>query len=100
MSKKNIVKHYDELHKFYEDKQIHLLMEKMVAVTSDINEISQSTLFYTPVEINSKTGSKTNSSEEKGAKTKENAFKYSVFDLDLTTLLFKYYLFTIGSEEL
>ena len=26
--KKNIVKHYDELHKFYEDKQIHLLMEK------------------------------------------------------------------------
>jgi len=93
--KKNIVKHYDELHKFYEDKQIHLLMEKMVAVTSDINEISQSTLFYTPVEINSKTGSKTSSSDEKGAKTKENAFKYSVFDLDLTTLLFKYYLFTI-----
>jgi hypothetical protein len=98
--KKNIVKHYDELNKFYKDKQIHLLMEKMISITNDINELSQSTLFYTPVEIVLK---QTNSNDNEKSKTKstpdndkpKQSFKYSSFDLSLTTLLFKYYFFTI-----
>jgi hypothetical protein len=79
---KEIIKnHYSDLSIFYKDKQIRLLLEKMIEMTNDVNELAQNTLFYAPVDL------KTN------AKEKEE--KYSVFDLDLTTLLFEFYFFSV-----
>jgi len=78
---KEIIKdHYSDLSIFYKDKQIRLLLEKMLETTSDVNDLAQNTLFYAPVAL------KTNASEKEE--------KYSVFDLDLTTLLFEFYFFS------
>jgi hypothetical protein len=87
---KNIVKtHYTAFALFYQDDQIRLLMEKMLEVTSDVNALAQNTLCYAPVEL--KTKQPAGSAEKK-------AEKYSAFDLDLTTLLFKFYFFNVLAD--
>ena len=48
---RNFIKnHYEDLKQFNQDKQISLLMKKLMQVTVDINELAQNTLFYTPIE--------------------------------------------------
>jgi len=108
---KEIIKgHYVDFNVFYNDKQIRMMMEKMIEMTSDMNELAQNTLFYSPVELITKQyhrekGSSDDTSSKKSDKYSDNdtstnsstddkqkpSFKYSAFDLDLTSLLFKFY---------
>jgi hypothetical protein len=121
---KEIIKgHYVDFNVFYNDKQIRMMMEKMIEMTSDMNELAQNTLFYSPVELitkqyhrekgpsddrsskktdkeNDKENDKDTDKESSNKRSSEDkqkpSFKYSAFDLDLTALLFKfYYLNTI-----
>jgi hypothetical protein len=93
---KEIIKnHYKEFAVFYKDPQTQLLMKKMVEITSDINDLAQNTLCYAPVEL--KTKQKTpekGTTQEKGV----SSVKYSAFDLNLTTLLFKFYFLNVLSD--
>jgi hypothetical protein len=99
-----IKKHYNDFLPFYKDSQIQLLMRKMIELTSDVNDLAQNTLCYTPVELLNKTsgsgsaygnGANGNGDEKKSnSQEKEPTFKYSAFYLDLTALLFKFYFFT------
>ena len=106
---KTIIKnHYSELNTFYDDAQIELMMTKLITTAGDINELAQNTLLYSPIEMRLKglkqsaekeATVKTEAEKEKAAeKEKEKAFKYSVFDLDLTTLLFKFYVLSVLSD--
>jgi hypothetical protein len=83
--------HYSDLAVFYADAQIQLLMTKMMGLTSELNELAQNTLCYAPVELPAK-------GEKEKEKEKEKEVKYSAFDLDLTTLLFKFYFFSALTE--
>jgi hypothetical protein len=85
--------HYTDLNRFYNDTQISLLMEKMTASVSDLNDLAQNTLFYTPVEIKAK-GKPTSPSDKEHSET----YRYSAFDLDLTTYLFKFYFFSVLTD--
>jgi hypothetical protein len=110
-----------------------MMMEKMINMSSDINELAQNTLFYSPVELMTKhtsqsvkdsqesssskrekekekekedeesSGSSSSTSTSSGNKRssdskKHTSFKYSVFDLDLTTLLFKFYYLNVLTD--
>lgn len=102
MDVKEIIKnHYKEFAVFYKDPQTQLLMRKMIEITSDINELAQNTLCYAPVEL--KTKQKTpekGASPEKGTSPEKGAssVKYSAFDLNLTTLLFKFYFLNVLTD--
>jgi hypothetical protein len=89
--------HYSDLSQFYKDPQIRLLMEKMKAMTGDVNELAQNTLFYAPVEQKTKQRASpeaaSGSAESRGSAA-AGSFKYSAFDLDLTALLFNFYFLT------
>jgi hypothetical protein len=98
--KEFIKEHYSEFTPFYKDAQIRLLMEKMIGLTSELNELAQNTLCYAPVELPTKKRH-TESDKEKekeSDKEKEKEEKYSTFDLDLTTLLFKFYFFSVLAD--
>ena len=99
--KNSINDYYSDFNVFYKDNQIQMLMKKMLEVTSDMNDLAQNTLLYAPVELNAKNKSiEHKSSEHKGSEHKsseghnETSFKYSAFDLRLTSLLFKFYFLT------
>jgi hypothetical protein len=98
---KTVIKdYYNDLNVFYKDDQNELLMKKMLERTSDVNALAQNTLLYAPVEElkkrqgesspAKKSGEDDNNHSPKG----ESAFKYSAFDLRLTTLLFNFYFLT------
>jgi hypothetical protein len=93
-----INKHYSALNAFYGDGQISLLMEKFMPIVKNMEMLAQNTLFYTPVEMQTGKG-KGNSPTETGSKDKERqqeqGVKYSVFDLDLTALLFRFYFLSV-----
>jgi hypothetical protein len=97
-----IKNHYSDLELFYKDAQIRLVLEKMRDMTSDVNDLAQNTLFYAPVEIKGKQSAseaaRASAREADGARASDGAkdmtFKYSAFDLDLTTLLFQFYFFS------
>jgi hypothetical protein len=92
---KEIIKdHYSEFAIFYKDKQIRRLMEKMLETTNDVNALAQNTLFYAPVDMKTKPKQSESDKKSNESEKKEENFKYSIFDLDLTTLLFKFYFFT------
>ena len=109
-----IESHYAILHSFYNDKQIQMLLEKLTHLSKNIYELAQNTLLYTPVEIKSKRGTTPAQAEEKNAPTgtgttstgttsttsssKRNTFKYSAFDVDLTTLLFRFYFYSVLTD--
>jgi hypothetical protein len=117
---KEIIKgHYAELNKFYDDTQINMLMEKLQASGADMNELAQNTLLYAPVELKTRNVSKASapasansiskaianettaggsSSVKASSEEKRSAFKYSAFDLDLTTALFKFYFLSILTD--
>jgi hypothetical protein len=98
MDMKNVLAdHYEELNKYYQDTQVQLLMKKLTASVNDLNALAQNTLFYTPVEI--KAVKKPVEGEE-GSPSKEGSaeYKYSAFDLDLTTYLFKFYFFSVLTD--
>jgi hypothetical protein len=110
---KNIVKgHYSEFTAFYKDAQIRLLMRKMIEMTGDINALAQNTLCYAPVELRTKekqtqaqTQSQTQAqtqaqtqSQTASPKEKTTSFKYSAFDLELTTLLFNFYFLNVLTD--
>jgi hypothetical protein len=114
--------HYLDLNRFYNDAQIKVLMEKLKTIGEDMNELAQNTLLYSPVEIKSKQlrgtiaaegeasaggagkskaeTSKTVAAETSKTVTERNktSYKYSAFDLDLTTALFKFYFFSILTD--
>jgi hypothetical protein len=106
-----IKKHYVELNTFYDDAQIEMMMTKLIEGTADINELAQHTLLYSPVEIKSKGANvskdktekeekeKTEKEEKKSSDTlKRIVLKYSAFDLDLTALLFKFYVTSVLTD--
>ena len=79
---KNVMKtHYTDIKRFYGDEQINLLMKKMSIISTDIKKLSENTLFYAPIEFNNKGND-------------DKPFKYSVFDIGLTSLLFNFYFLT------
>ena len=110
--KNSINDYYNDFNVFYKDKQVLMLMKKMVDVTNDMNELAQNTLLYAPVELNAKnktrehksgehkSGQHKSDSEHKSSENKsseglnETLFKYSAFDLRLTSLLFNFYFLT------
>jgi hypothetical protein len=105
---KNVIKeYYNEFNVFYKDAQIQLLMKKMIDLTNDVNALAQNTLCYAPVELKTKRNSPTNanapekpSPERSSTPEKQTApaFKYSAFDIDLTTLLFRFYFLTVLTD--
>ena len=106
---KEIIKgHYSELNGFYNDVQINMIMEKLMTSGEEMNELAQNTLFYSPVELKTKRGEMksletsvgTASTSIGGASTSkaEAKHKYSAFDLDLTSALFKFYFFSILTD--
>jgi hypothetical protein len=107
---KNIIKnYYNDFNVFYKDQQIQLLMKKMMVLTSDLNELAQNTLFYAPVELKTKHGENKSGENKSGenksgenksadANPKEPSFKYSAFDLRLTTLLFNFYFLSVLTD--
>jgi hypothetical protein len=90
--------HYEDFNRYYNDKQIHLLMEKMVTATKDLNALAQNTLFYTPVEISAKQASASSGASSGSSKEGSSNVKYSAFNLDLIALLFKFYFFSILTD--
>ena len=62
--KNSINDYYKDFNGFYKDDQIHLLMQKMLERTSDVNELAQNTLLYAPVELNGKKKIQENKSGE------------------------------------
>jgi hypothetical protein len=93
--KEIIKKHYKEFATFYKDPQTQLLMQKMIEMTADINDLAQNTLCYAPVELKSKPKSP---GAEQPAAAADSTFKHSAFNLDLTTLLFKFYYFNVLTD--
>jgi hypothetical protein len=92
-------------------------MEKLMTSGEEMNELAQNTLFYSPVELKTKRGEMksletvasvgTASTSVGGASTSvggastskaEAKHKYSAFDLDLTSALFKFYFFSILTD--
>ncbi len=86
--------HYSAFASFYKDPQIVMLLEKMIELTSDINELAQNTLSYAPVELKTKQAS----ANANASADKIPTFKYSAFDLNLTALLFKFYFLNVLSD--
>ena len=76
--------HYKEFKRFYDDKQSIMVMKKLLEKTNDIYDLGLNTLLYTPVEMKNKSN--------------EKVFSYSVFDVDLTTMLFHFYYLTIFTD--
>jgi len=76
--------HYKEFKRFYDEKQSIMVMTKLLEKTNDIYDLAMNTLLYSPVEIKNKANEKLNS--------------YSVFDVDLTTMLFHFYYLTIFTD--
>jgi len=102
-----ITNHYMEFKQFYDDDQINLIMEKLKTMGEDMNELSQNTLLYSPVELKGKVKRNSSPVEEitKESKTgtvvaKETSstHKYSAFDLDLTSTLFKFYFLSVMTD--
>ena len=89
-----------------------MMMNKLIEGTADINELAQHTLLYSPVEIKSKgaVSGKDKETEKEKEKEKEKeerkssdtlrkiVLKYSTFDLDLTALLFKFYVTSVLTD--
>jgi hypothetical protein len=95
--------HYTDFQRFYNDDQTIMLMSKLIEKINDINELSSNTLFYSPVELMNKSksnsgNSKSNSANSNSNDTRENTHSYSVFDIDLTTLLFHFYFLSILTD--
>ena len=98
-----IKSHYVPLTALYADDQIRLLMEKLVGATADINELAQNTLFYSPVELKDKKSidKKSISIDKKSISADKEAaatYKYTAFDLDLSTLLFQFYFLSVLTD--
>ena len=97
-----------------------MIMEKMISMSTDMNDLAQNTLFYSPVELitkeasastahgtaahakeasaSSASASSASASSSSSSSKKHASFKYSVFDLDLTTLLFKFYYLNVLTD--
>ena len=102
---KNIIKnYYNDFKIFYKDPQIQLLMKKMMDLTNDVNELAQNTLLYAQVELKTKHGEhksgehKSGEHKPSGSSPKEPSFKYSAFDLRLTSLLFNFYFLSVLTD--
>jgi len=102
-----ITNHYMEFKRFYDDDQINLIMEKLKTMGEDMNELAQNTLLYSPVELKGKSKSNKNSSSSTDkesktgtvvAKEPSSTHKYSAFDLDLTSALFKFYFLSVMTD--
>jgi hypothetical protein len=102
-----ITNHYEEFKRFYNDDQINLIMEKLKTMGEDMNELAQNTLLYSPVELKGKGKGNKNSNlppdveSRTGtvvAKEVSSTHKYSAFDLDLTSTLFKFYFLTVMTD--
>jgi hypothetical protein len=101
--------HYVEFKRFYDDAQINLIMEKLKSSGEDMNELAQNTLLYAPVEMKGRRGEKKEAKTEKDKSASPKVgspkvgspkvdYKYSAFDLDLTTALFKFYFLSILTD--
>ena len=91
-------KHYDGLGQFVDDTQIHLLMNKFSKRTEDIELLAQNTIFYAPIEMVAAASGPAAGPAASASAGTASAYKYSAFDLDLTTYLFKFYFLTIFSD--
>jgi hypothetical protein len=110
MDVKEIIKgHYTEFKVFYEDAQIQLLMRKMLLITSDVNALAQNTIFYAPIGMQghkaqqqARKSSDGDASAGGGSSERQQEHlekvKYSVFDQDLTTMLFKFYFLNVLTD--
>ena len=69
-------KFYAPLNKFYNDKNLINLLERVQINTTDILMLAKNTVFYAPIKVGEK-------------------YLYSIFDRRLCSLLFKFYFYTI-----
>ena len=65
-----IGKHYTPLTSFYDDPQIALLMGKLIQNSNDMFLLAMNTLFYAPVELNTKAAKKSSSANASADKAK------------------------------
>ena len=77
---KDIKKHYALLAKYYGDSDISMVMDKFKKMTRDTELLAKTTLFFAPIQLSPK------------------EYMYSVFDRRLTTMLFKFYFYSVITD--